>query len=98
VEHKKIYKDADGVRRTLITDEAKPGAFGVFTEQRLDEIFDSIARDKENHRERSVNKTLARIPVTVYERAVHEKWDEDDWRKFLNSDECKPFRIWQGRV
>lgn len=98
MEHKKVYKDADGVRRTLVVDETTPNVFGVFTEQKLDEIFEGIIRDRENHKERSVNKLLARIPMIVYERARHENWDEDDWRKFLNSSEAAPFRIWQGRV
>lgn len=98
MEKKRIYKDADGVRRTLVTDESQPGAFGVFTEQRLDEILDGIERDRNNQIGGSVNKLLARIPITIYERAVHEGWDEDAWRRFINSDECAPFRIWQGRV
>ena len=44
------------------------------------------------------NKLLARIPVTIFERSVHEGWDEGDWARWLNSSEAAPFRIWQGRV
>ena len=32
-----------------------------------------------------VNKLLARIPITIYERSVHEQWDEGDWARWLNS-------------
>jgi hypothetical protein len=45
-----------------------------------------------------VNKLLARIPIEVYERSVHEQWDEADWARYLNSAEAAPFRIWRGRV
>lgn len=94
----KVYKDADGVRRTLFYEESKPDAFSVLTEQNLDEILDGISRDAELQDPRSMNKLLARIPITIYEQAVREKWDEGDWRKFLNSSECMPFRIWKGQV
>ena len=43
-----------------------------------------------------VNKLLARIPIEVYERSVHEQWDEGDWARWLNSSEAAPFRIWSG--
>jgi hypothetical protein len=97
-EHKLIYKNADGVRRTLITDDDAPNRIVVHTEQELREILPGIERDRENHRERSINKLLARIPVTIYERAVIEGWDEADWKKWLNSSEAAPFRIWRGTV
>ena len=45
-----------------------------------------------------VNKLLARIPIEVYERSVHEQWDEADWARYLNSSEAAPFRIWRGTV
>jgi hypothetical protein len=98
VERKKVYRDADGVRRTVILDDSTPNVFGVLTEQVVDEILDGIARDREIMPMNGVNKVIARIPITVYERACHEHWDENDWRKFLNSDECAPFRIWRGRI
>jgi hypothetical protein len=96
-ESKSVYRDADGVRRTIITDDERPNGFVVNTQQYLDEILDSVKRDRETM-SHGVNKLLARLPVTVYERACHEHWGEDDWRKYLNSSEAAPFRIWQGKV
>lgn len=96
-ESRRVYRDHDGVRRTLVVDEANPNAFGVLTEQNLDEILAGIARDRETMRH-GVNKLLARIPVPIYERAVQEAWDEGDWRRWLNSSKAAPFRIWQGAV
>jgi hypothetical protein len=98
VERKSVIRDADGIRRTLMTDSDDPTRFHVITEQNIDEVLASIQRDAENHRERSTNKLLARIPITVYETAVHEGWDEGDWKRYLNSSEAAPFRIWKGSI
>lgn len=98
MERKSVIKNVDGIRRTLMTDSEDPTRFHIITEQNVDEVLESIKRDAENHRERSTNKLLARIPITVYETAVHEGWDENDWKRYLNSSEASPFRIWKGRV
>jgi hypothetical protein len=96
-ERRTVYKDADGVRRTLITDDERPG-FVVQTEQVLDQILDGIARDRELVRPGADIKPAARIPIELYERMILEGWDEDDFRKWLNSPAAEPFRIWRGRV
>lgn len=97
-ERRTTYRNADGVRRTLVTDDERPEDFAVHTEQVLDEILDSVARDRETMSHNGVNKLLARIPIEVYERSVHEQWDEAAWARYLNSSEAAPFRIWSGRV
>ena len=97
-ERRTIYRNADGVRRTLITDDERPEDFAVHTEQELDEILDSVERDRSIMSHNGVNKLLARIPIEVYERSVHEQWDEADWARYLNSSEAAPFRIWRGNV
>jgi hypothetical protein len=97
-ERQRIYRDADGVRRTLIWDDDDPNQVVVNTEQDVEPILDSIHRDRELMAHDGVNKLVARLPIAIYERAVHEQWDEDDWKRWLNSDEAAPFRIWRGRV
>jgi len=97
-ERRTTYRDADGVRRTLITDDERPDDFVVHTEQQLDEILDSVERDRSTMSHNGVNKLLARIPIEVYERSIHEQWDEPAWARWLNSSEAAPFRVWQGRV
>jgi hypothetical protein len=98
-ERKTTYRNADGVRRTLITDDEFPARAVVHTEQVLDEILGGIARDREAANDNSsVNKLVARLPVAVFERACLEQWDEGDWKRYLNSSEAAPFRIWRGRV
>jgi hypothetical protein len=88
-----IYHDADGVRRTLITDDERPGVAIVKSEQDIEPILESVARDREIMRNDGVNKLIGRVPVAVYERACLEQWDESDWRKWWNG-EGRPFRIW----
>ena len=95
---KRVYQNADGVRRTLITDAEWPGRFVVQTEQVVDEIVAGIARDRENHRSGGDVKLAARIPVAIYEQMIVEGWDEDRFKAWLNSPEASPYRIWPGDV
>ena len=94
----RVYKNSDGVRRTILTDNDRPGEFTVKTEQDVEPVLDSVERDRAMMAHNGVNKLLARIPVSIFERSVHEGWDEGDWARWLNSSEAAPFRIWQGRV
>jgi len=96
-ERSRVYHNADGVRRTLIVDDERPG-FIVNTEQDIEPVLDSVERDRAIMRHDGVNKLLARIPVSIFERSVHEQWDEGDWKRWLNSSEAAPFRIWKGKV
>ena len=59
-------------------------------------MLDSVERDRAIMAHDGHNKLLARIPVTIFERSVHEGWDEGDWARWLNSSEAAPFRIWRG--
>jgi len=92
-ESKLTYRDADGVRRTLITDDERPGVVVVHTQQDIEPILDSVARDRELFKHNGPNKVIGRVPVAVAEKAVLEGWDEGDWRKWWNG-EGRPFRIW----
>jgi hypothetical protein len=96
-ERTRVYHNADGVRRTLIVDDERPG-FVVNTEQDIEPVLDSVERDRAIMSHDGVNKLLARIPVSIFERSVHEQWDEGDWKRWLNSSEAAPFRIWKGKV
>jgi hypothetical protein len=96
-ERARVYHNADGVRRTLIVDDERPG-FVVKTSQDVEPVLASVERDRALMAHDGVNKLLARIPVSIFERSVHEQWDEGDWKKWLNSSEAAPFRVWRGRV
>lgn len=98
MESRIVYRNSDGVRRTSITDTDKPGQLQVFTEVEMDEVLESIKRARETERPGSTNKLVAKVPMTVMERAIHEQWDEADWKKWLNDPDNAAFRVWQGRV
>ena len=97
-ERSRVYHDAYGVRRTLIADDERPDRFVVRTQQDVEPVLASVERDRAIMAHDGVNKLLARIPVSIFERSVHEQWDEGDWKKWLNSSEAAPFRVWPGRV
>lgn len=97
-ERRTILRDADGVRRTIITDSDDPNKFTVQTEQVMDEILAGIARDRELHRPRGDIKHVARYPVEIYEMMLRDGWGPDDEAKWLNSSAAAPFRIWKGQL
>ena len=101
-ERHRVYRDADGVRKTMIWDDEDPSQVTIKTEQDISEIVDGIARDRElsaGRRARDQELTH-RIPTIVYEdlklRGIAD--DDDAFRKWLNSSEATPWRIWQGRM
>lgn len=98
MEHRVIYRDSGGVRRTSITDDERPGELRVYTELQMDEVLDSINRARESHPTRSTNKLVAKVPMTIMEQSIHEQWDDDRWKQWLNDPDNAIFRVWQGRV
>jgi hypothetical protein len=64
----------------------------------MDRIIEKAKALGENHKDGSVNKHLATVPISVYEQSVHEQWDEADWKKWLNDPDNACFRVWKGRV
>lgn len=90
------YQRRGGVTRTMHVDSADE--FTVQTTVPLDEILAGIERDRELHPTTGANKLLARVPMHIYEKSLLEKWDEDDWKRWLNDSDNEPFRVWKGRV
>lgn len=94
-----MYRNSgDGVRRTSIVDSETPHILRVHTEVEMDEVLESIKRDRDNIRPGSTNKLLARVPMTVMEQSIHEQWDDADWKKWLNDPANAAFRVWPGQV
>lgn len=98
MERKFIYDDQGDIRRTLIVDEEKPYSPVVKTSLVMDDILDSVQRDRDNIRPNSTNKLVARVPMTIYEQSIHEGWDEDKWKQWLNDPDNAAFRVWEGKV
>ena len=101
-ERMRIYRDSDGIKKTMIWDDEDSSQVTIKTEQDLTEILDGIARDRElsaGRRARDQEPTH-RIPTIVYEdlklRGIAD--DDDAFRKWLNSSEATPWRIRAGTV
>lgn len=97
-ESRMTYRNSDGVRRTSIVDTDRPGELVVKTEVDVTRLLENNKALRELHPEKSVNKLVARVPMTVYEQSIHENWDEGDWKKWLNDPDNAMFRVWAGRV
>ena len=98
-EHKRRYTARDGVVRTSILDDDAPDRLVVHTQQDLEPILDSIARDRETMRH-GTNKVAARLPMTIVEDLIHRGiyHDEDAFKAWLNGPEAAPWRIWKGQL
>lgn len=98
-EARRRYGAGSGFTRDLITDTDNPHQFSTNLRQDVEPILDGIHRDRENMRH-GVNKVAARLPMVVVEDLMHRGiWDDEDaMRKWLNSSEAEPWRIWKGRI
>lgn len=98
-EVKRVYHEQDGVRRTSIVDDENPDRLIVLTEVDMDGVIESNKIARELHPTNSTNKLVAKgVPMTVVEKSIHEQWDDNDWKKWLNDPDNKLFRVWEGRV
>jgi hypothetical protein len=92
------YHDKDGYRRTLYREDDNRDTFGVHTEMNVDSLVENNKAMAEIHPDRSTNKLVARVPMTIYEQSVHENWDEEQWRRWLNDPDNRAFRVWKGNL
>lgn len=97
-EIKHTYFDDYGIQRTLIQDTETPDLVTQQVQQDVTRIVEGNAILAEEHAQRSTNKLLARVPMSVYEQSIREKWDDNDWKKFLNDPDNAAFRVWKGQV
>ena len=101
-ERMRVYRDADGVKKTMLWDDEDPDKVTIKTEQDISEILDGIARDRELSAGRRAGdvEPSHRLPVIIYEelkkRGIAD--DNDAFRKWLNSSEASPWRIRPGTV
>jgi hypothetical protein len=100
-EIQRVYHNANGIRRTVFADPDRPEEFTIKVEQDLEDILDGVQRKRENHKTGITdNKVLGTIPFIVAEDLKRRGiWDDDAaFRKWLNSWEARPFRVWEGRI
>lgn len=96
-EAKRRYFAANGVARTLIADD---GGFVIRTDQDVEPVLDSIARDRQLMTNRGPNKVVGRLPAIIVEELIRRGiyYDRDAFDRWWNTTEANPWRIWQGRV
>ena len=97
-QHKFVYMDQGGIRRTLIYDDDAPDKFHVHAQADMSGLEALNRAQGEHESARHATTTLARVPFTVWERAEHEGWDQKDWDRFLNDGDNSHFRVWRGRL
>jgi len=88
----------DAYSRTLLTDWEQPNKVVVETQLSLPFLEENNRALAEGQSARNPTTLVARVPMTVYETSIHEKWDDDDWKKYLNSADAMPFRVWKGNL
>ena len=80
------------------------GSFTVSSHQDCEPIIEQNKRDRELQQAHGTKgeifRKVASIPVAIYEQAVREGWAEDDdaWKAWMNRDENKVFRVYEGKL
>ena len=95
------YSKAENVKRILHTDLSNPdGEFAIQTVEDHEPLLDSVKVLRDDHTARGDLKHVARVPLTVVEKAMREGWynDKAAWRKWCNDPDNRGFRVWEGRV
>ena len=95
------YQRNKFVRGTIHADTADPDKFTLQTTEEVSRLIDYCRQREESQRfaQRDGLVHVAEIPVSVWERAVREGWDNaDGWRRWLNDPDNQCFRTWKGRV
>jgi hypothetical protein len=96
-EARRRYAYRDGVARTMVSHDDH---LTLIVSQDVERILEEIAFLRTQVQPGSTNKLAARLPVPIYEDLKHRGIidDDDAWRKWLNSYEAAPWRVYQGRL
>jgi hypothetical protein len=102
---KVIYDQTGTAVRVLHADDRDAtgwdSTFHIETVEDCEPIVDSVKALQDAGLGNGKNhKHVARVPLTVVEKAMREGWynDEEAWRKWCNDPDNRDFRVWQGRV
>jgi hypothetical protein len=63
-------------------------------------IVDHAKVLRENQTGKEVFRLAATVPAHVAEQSFREGWfhDDDAWKKWLNDNANRDFRVWEGRI
>jgi hypothetical protein len=101
--HKHIYDHNGTVVRVLHTEDRGDGFdtdFAIETIEDVEPLLDEVKDLRGVQTSSADMRHVARVPVTVVEKAMREGWFHDDaaWNRFLNDPDNAGFRVWQGRL
>ena len=98
--HRAIYDATGSVIRVINVPRYADQDTVLETIEDCEPIVESVKVLRDAHAERGDMKHVARVPVTVVEKAMREGWfnDPEAWRRWANDADNKDFRVWQGRV
>lgn len=76
------------------------GDFGIETIEDCEPIVDEVKALRDQQRARGDMKHVARVPLSVAEKAMREGWfnDPEAWRRWANNPDNRDFRVWEGQV
>lgn len=95
------YQRGQNLKGTIHADTDNPDQFTIQTTEKLDGIVDfcKAKREATKGAYRDGLFHVAEVPVSVYEKAVQEGWDNPDgWKRWLNDPDNAIFRVREGRV
>ncbi len=87
------------LKGTVHADTEDPEKFTLQTTEEMDRLLAYCAQRRDEAPVGDGIRHVAEVPITVYEKAVQEGWDNPEgWREWLNNPDNAAFRTWKGRV
>ena len=98
--HRAIYDATGSVIRVIHAPRYADQDTLLQTIEDCEPIVDGVKVLREHHAERGDMKHVARVPLTVVEKAMRDGTfnDPEFWRRWCNNSDNRDFRVWQGRV
>jgi thioesterase domain-containing protein len=100
VTRRAIYDQFGSVARVIHAPRYADQETVLQTVEDCEPVVESVRALRDQQAPRSDMKHVARVPVTVVEKAMREGWfnDQKAWDRWLNDPDNKDFRVWGGRV
>lgn len=93
-----IYDQFGGAVRTIKTLDNGDLIAGLHVD--CEPIIDEAKNLREQQTGKELFRLVAKVPAHVAEQAFREGWfhDEKRWELWLNNNENRDFRVWEGRI
>jgi hypothetical protein len=93
-----IYDQFGSAIRTVKTDTNGDFVTGLHID--CEPIIDECKHLRDGQTKKEMFRLAAKVPAHVAEQAFREGWFHDDeaWKRWMNNNENRDFRVWEGRV